>query len=281
MPKASRTPELDCRGRVLPLGGRTHIVGILNATPDSFYDGGRWADPAAAAGQAARLAAEGAAAIDLGGQSTRPGHREISAAEEIARVVPVLERIVTALELPISIDTYKPEVARAALAAGAHWLNDVHGLQGEPAMAEVAAEFGCPVVIMHYDRRFADDVGEPIGRLLGYFERSLAIAAGAGVPAERLVLDPGMGFFKTPAQQLAILRRIGELKTLGCPVLVGVSRKSLIGHVLGGGDPADRLEGTLAVTALAVQQGIDFIRVHDVAANVRAARMAEAIVYAP
>ena len=263
------------------MGGPAQIFGILNVTPDSFFDGAQFAAPAAAREQVQRLAREGAAAIDVGGQSTRPGHAEISVEEEIARITPILWEAAALAAVPFSADTYRAAVARAALEAGAHLINDIHGFQGDAAMVGVVAEFGCPAILMHHDREFPQRGGDPIEGIKRFFTRSLEIAAAAGVPAERLILDPGIGFFKTTAQNLEILRRIGELKSLGRPLLVGVSRKSLIGRVLGEVEPDDRLEGTLATTVLAVQQGVDFIRVHDVQANLRAARMAEAILHSP
>lgn len=224
---------------------------------------------------------EGAAAIDLGGQSTRPGSQdELSPADEIARVVPVLERLVPALAVPVSIDTYKPAVALAALAAGAHLVNDVRGFQGDPAMAAVVAEYGCPVILMHWDRGFAAEPGDSIEKLKRYFARSLALARSAGVGEERIILDPGIGFAKTPVQSLEITGRIGELRSLGFPLLLGISRKSAIGHALGGLPAEERLEGTLATTVLAAAEGVEFIRVHDVRANLRAARTAEAVLRA-
>ena len=268
---------LDCRGRRLSLGGETALFGILNVSPDSFYDGGRFADLAAALAQGRRLAGEGAAALDVGGQSTRPGHAEIPPEEEIARVRPLIEVLVRELPLPVSIDTYKPEVARAALQAGAHLLNDVRGFQGDPAMAGIAAEFGCPAILMHWEEGFRAEGGDPLPRLARYFERSLALARAAGVGPERIILDPGIGFAKTPEQSLEIMGRLGELRELGCPLLLGASMKSVIGHALALSDPADRVEGTLATTALAVSQGVECVRVHDVRANLRAARMAEAV----
>ncbi len=267
---------LDCRGRALVLGKRTLLVGIVNATPDSFSDGGRWAGPEGAAEHGRRLEAEGAAVVDLGGQSTRPGHAEVEPKEEIARVVPVLERLVPSLSVPVSIDTYKPAVARAALRAGAHLVNDEHGFQGDPEMARLVAEFGCPAILMHWDRGFPQGKGDPVGRVKRFLERSLEIARQSGIDEGRVVLDPGIGFFKTPQENLEILRRMGELKSLGRPLLVGVSRKSVIGYVLGGG-PAERLEGTLATTVLAAVQGVELVRVHDVLANARALKMAEAV----
>jgi len=231
--------------------------------------------------QAGLMVGEGAAAIDLGGQSTRPGSQdELSAADEIARVVPVLERLVPALAVPISIDTHKPAVALAALAAGAHLVNDVHGFQGDPAMAAVVAEYGCPVILMHWDRGFAAEPGDAIEKIKRYFARSLAIARAAGIADERIILDPGIGFAKAPTQSLEIAGRIGELKSLGYPLLLGISRKSAIGHALGGLPPGERLEGTLATTVLAAAEEIEFVRVHDVLANFRAARTAEAVLRA-
>jgi dihydropteroate synthase len=278
-----------CRERVIELGGEPVIMGILNVTPDSFFDGGKHALRESAVAQAERMVAEGAGIIDVGGQSTRPGFVEISAEEEIARVVPVIEQLVRLEKVVVSIDTYKPAVAKAALEAGAHVLNDVHGLQGAPELARLAAEYGAAVVAMHHDERFRDYVRRPgdtahgiavvdlIERMKTWLARSLEIAAAAGVVAEQVVLDPGIGFFKTQEQNLEIMGRLAGLRGLGCPLLLGASRKSVIGHVLGGQPVEDRLEGTLATTTLAVWQGVEIVRVHDVAANVRAARMARAI----
>ncbi len=263
------------------MGGETRIFGILNVTPDSFFDGGRFAGVDAAVGQGRRLAGEGAAAIDVGGQSTRPGEREeLGAAAEIARVVPVLERLAPAVAVPISIDTFQPAVARAALAAGAHLVNDVHGFQGDPGMAAVVAEFGCPVILMHWDRGFAAEPGDAIEKIKRWFARSLELARQAGVAAERIILDPGIGFAKAPTQSLEVTGRIGELRSLGFPLLLGASRKSALGHALGGLPAGERLEATLATTVLAAAEGIEFVRVHDVLANFRAARTAEAVLRA-
>ncbi len=271
--------EMDCRGLRLEYGATTVIVGILNATPDSFSDGGRWKDPAEAEAGVRRMIAEGAGIVDIGGQSTRPGHAEIPPEEEMARVRPILARLAPSPPAPISIDTYRPRVARSALEAGAHMINDEHGFQGDPEMPAVAAEFGCPVILMHCEAGFAAAAGDPLERLKRFFARSIEIAGRAGVPEGRLILDPGIGFHKTQAQNLEILARISELGSFGLPLLLGVSRKSVIGHVLGG-TPDERLEGTLATTVLAVSQGVAFVRVHDVLANVRAARMAEAVLAA-
>jgi dihydropteroate synthase len=260
----------------LPLDGAPAVMGILNVTPDSFFDGGNFAAPEAAAAQAHRMVAEGATLIDVGGQSTRPGYDEVLPEEEIARIVPVVRRLVRELAVPVSIDTYKPAVARAALAEGAHVLNDVHGLQREPELATLAAKAGCAVIVMHQESGFRETGGDVIVRLGAFFARSLEIAAATGIERERVVLDPGIGFEKTREQNLEILARLEELRVLGRPLLLGVSRKSVIGLTLDL-PPEERIEGTLATTALAVWQGVELIRVHDVQANVRAARMAHAI----
>jgi dihydropteroate synthase len=254
-------------------------MGILNVTPDSFFDGGRFSTVEAAVRQAKRMVEEGAAVIDIGGQSTRPGHEEITADEEIARICPVLEALASSVSVPLSIDTYKPAVARAALAAGSHLLNDVRGFQGEGGMAAVAAEYGCPVIVMHNDPQFPAAPGATTERIKRFFERSLEIAAEAGVAESQIILDPGIGFSKTQSQNLEILGRLGELRSFGRPLLLGASRKSVVGRVLGVA-PADSLEGTLAATVLAVTQGVDFVRVHDVLANARAVKLAEAVISA-
>ncbi len=265
-----------CRGRVLVLDGKPKLVGIVNVTDDSFFDGGRFGSQEAAIAQGLKLIDEGTAMIDVGGQSTRPGFVEISVEEEIARVVPVIAALVAKTAVPLAIDTYKPAVARAALAAGAHVLNDIHGFQGDPALPALAAEAGCAVILMHNDPSFKSVNVDPIASMLAYFDRSLAAAARAGVAREMIVLDPGIGFGKTHEQNLELLARLGELRVLGLPLLLGASRKSVIGNVLAL-PPEERLEGTLAITALAVAQGVEFIRVHDVRANLRAAQVAAAI----
>ncbi|MBK9990438.1 MAG: dihydropteroate synthase [Verrucomicrobia bacterium] len=275
--KAHAEPRrLVCRDRSLLLDGEPKMVGIVNITDDSFFDGGRFASTEAAVAQSLRLVAEGAAMLDLGGQSTRPGYAEISAEEEIARVVPVISTLLEKTSVPLSIDTYKPAVARAALAAGAHVLNDIHGFLGDETLAEIAAEAGCAVILMHNDEAYKAAHLDPIAAMLAFFDRSLAVAARAGVAREKIMLDPGIGFAKTHEQNLALLARLDELRVLGLPLLLGASRKSVIGNVLSL-PPEERLEGTLATTALAVWQGVEFIRVHDVCANARAAKTAAAI----
>lgn len=254
------------------------MIGIVNITDDSFFDGGRFASTEAAVAQGLKLVAEGAAMLDIGGQSTRPGYAEISSEEEIARVVPVIVALVEKTSVPISIDTYKPVVARAALAAGVHVLNDIHGLQGSGAeeLAGIAAESGCALILMHNEAAFKTTKLDPLAAMLAFFDRSLAVAARAGVAREKIVLDPGIGFAKTHEQNMALLARLDELHVLGLPLLLGASRKSVIGNILDL-PPAERLEGTLTTTALAVWQRVEFIRVHDVQANLRAAQVAAAL----
>jgi dihydropteroate synthase len=264
------------RDKTLALDGQPKIVGILNVTPDSFSDGGCHQALDSALSRATQMAAEGAAIIDIGGQSTRPGHVEVSAEEEIARVVPVIEALTGRLHVPLSIDTYKPAVARAAVQAGADIINDVHGFQRHPELAEIAAQHACGVILMHNEASFPESDGATLERIATFLCRSLDLAIAAGVPRGRIILDPGIGFAKTPGQNLEILARLGELRSLGCPLLLGASRKSVIAHVLSL-PPDQRLEGTLATTALAVWHGVEFIRAHDVSANLRAARMAKAI----
>jgi dihydropteroate synthase len=264
------------RGKSLVLDGRPKIVGILNVTPDSFYDGGRHQGPAAAIDRAEQMEAEGAAVIDVGGQSTRPGHDEISAEEEIRRVVPVIAALAGRLGIPLSIDTHKPAVARAAVEAGADLINDVWGFHGDPGLSEIAAQNGCGVILMHQEAAFAASPDATMERIAAFLARAIERALAAGVPRGRIILDPGIGFAKTPAQNLEILARIGELRRLGCPLLLGASRKSIIGRVLDQ-PPEERLVGTLATTAIAVWQGVEFLRVHDVRANLQAALMAAAV----
>jgi dihydropteroate synthase len=257
------------------------IMGIVNATPDSFSDGGRFLDTDAAVAHALRLADEGADLIDLGGESTRPGAPPVSGAEEVRRVVPVVERLrARGFALPISVDTFKPEVARAALAAGADLVNDVMGL-ADPALAAVVAESKAPVVIMHMRGTPADMAsravyGDVVADVARELEVAVARAVAAGVDRERIILDPGLGFAKTAEHSVALLARLPELRALGRPLLVGPSRKSFIG-ALTGAPVGERLPGTLAAVCVAVLAGAEFLRVHDVAAARQAAQVAAAM----
>ena len=259
--------------------GRTLVMGILNVTPDSFSDGGRFADPERAVAHALAMIDDGADLIDMGGESTRPGHAPVSAAEELRRIVPVLERLAPACAVPISIDTTKTEVARRAVALGARVINDQWGLQGEADMAAVAAELDVPVIAMHNQRGCEYD--DLVPDIIAWLRRSLERADEAGLGRERVVVDPGFGFGKTPAQNLEMLRRLGELRTLERPILIGTSRKSMIGHVLPGMTPSERVEGTAATVALGIAFGASIVRVHDVRAMVNVARMTDAVVRTP
>ena len=255
-------------------GQRTYVMGIVNVDPDSFSgDGLRDAESAIAQGK--RFAAEGADIIDVGGESTRPGFKPISIDEELGRVMPVIERLAGELSVPVSIDTYKSEVARQAVAAGARMINDVWELKRDPKLARVAAEAGVPLVISQNQRgsKFHDFFPELIASL----KKSMQIALDAGVAWDNIIIDPGVGFGKTVEQNVEIVRRLAELKVLGRPILLGTSRKSFIGHVLD--LPVDqRLEGTAATIAIGIANGADMVRVHDVAQMVRVVRMSDAIV---
>jgi len=263
-------------GREFAWGDRTYIMGILNVTPDSFSGDGVGTDVDAAVRQAVRMCEDGADMIDVGGESTRPGADEIDAEEELRRTIPVVERLARELDVPLSIDTYKADVAKAAIDAGAALVNDVHGFRREPALAGVVAEAGVPAVAMHYQRgrEFKDTIGNVIE---GWLE-SLRIAREAGLPEERVILDPGFNFGWTNEQALEMLRRLGELRVVGLPLLIGTSRKSTIGAVLGGLPAEERLEGTAATVAISIAGGADIVRVHDVKEMSRVARMADAIV---
>jgi dihydropteroate synthase len=255
-------------------GERTYVMGIVNVDPDSFSgDGLRNADDAIA--QAKRFVAEGADIIDVGGESTRPNAQPLSAEEELRRVMPVIKRLAAELKVPVSIDTYKSEVARRAIAGGARMVNDVWELKRDTKLARVAAESGVPLVISQNQResRFQDFFPELIASL----KRSIQVALDAGVDWDNIIIDPGIGFGKTAEQNVEIVRRLAELKVLGRPILLGTSRKSLIGHVLD--LPADqRLEGTAATVAIGIANGADIVRVHDVAQMVKVVRMSDAIV---
>lgn len=274
------TSSSRCLADLLPdLGRRTLVMGILNVTPDSFSDGGRFTSLDAARDQASTLVAEGAALVDIGGESTRPGHVPVSAEEEQARILPVIRDLGPRLGVPISVDTYKASTARVALEAGAAIVNDVWGLQREPDIAVVAAAHGAPVMIMH-NREAIDPAIDIVADMLRFFERSLAIARRAGIADRDIVLDPGIGFGKSWSQHLEALRRLPEIRALGFPVLVGVSRKSLLGRVLNAETkPVDRLFGSIASHVLSATLGADIVRVHDVRAHVDALRIVDAVIH--
>jgi len=269
---------ITIRGREFRWGSRTYVMGVLNVTPDSFSGDGLGVDAEAAVALGRRFEEEGADILDVGGESTRPGFDPIPVEEELRRVVPVVRRLAAETALPVSIDTYKPEVAEAAIAAGAHMLNDVWGFRHEgdgERLVRLAAQRGLPAVVMHNQR--GREFHDVIGDLLAGFRESLRIAQEAGVAEERLIIDPGFGFGWDEQQNLEMLRRLAELRVLGRPVLIGTSRKSTIGKVLGL-PVEERLEGTAATVAIAIAHGADIVRVHDVKAMVRVARMTDAIV---
>ncbi len=255
-------------------GERTYLMGVINVSPESFSGDGL-ASVEAAVGQGRRFVAEGADVLDVGGQSTRPGFEELAPDEEIRRVVPVIERLVAETDVPVSVDTYKPAVAHAALTAGAHLLNDIWGFRCDPSLAELAVEFGVPAVVMHNQR--GREFHDVIDDIRVGIEASVAIAERAGLSRERLIADPGFGFGWTEEQNLEILRRLSELRDLGLPLLAGTSRKSTIGAVLGGAPVERRLLGTAATVALAIAGGADIVRVHDIAEMRDVARVADAV----
>jgi dihydropteroate synthase len=255
---------------------RPIVMGILNLTPDSFADGGRFVDPAAAIAHAEKMIAQGADIIDVGAESTRPypGMRPVSADEELARLMPVLPQVI-ALGVPVSIDTIKAEVATRALAAGAAFVNDVWGLQHDPEMANVVAAHDVPVIVTH-NREIVDPALNILRDIEAFFSRSLEIAWSAGIGRNRIVLDPGIGFGKTPEQSLAAIAGMRRLRDFGLPLLIGLSRKRFI-NAVSPSPPQDRLAGSLAGAVLAVLEGAAIVRVHDVAETVQALRVAAAI----
>ena len=278
------TPQLDCAGRILRLDV-PRVMGIVNVTPDSFADGGEHATVDAAIAHGLQLAEEGADILDIGGESTRPGAQDVSVDEELRRVIPVIEALAKQTSLPISIDTSKPEVMRAAVAAGAGLINDVYALRREGAL-DAAASLGVPVVLMHMlgeprsmqDAPQYDDVVADVHRFLA--ERIFA-AEMAGIAKKHLVVDPGFGFGKTIAHNLALLAQLDRFTELGVPVLAGLSRKKTIGELTGRSDPHDRIHGSVAAHLIAAQRGAMLLRVHDVAATVDALKVWNAIAAVP
>ena len=267
-------------------GERTYVMGIINLSPDSFSGDGI-TDLEAAVAQAHRFVSEGADILDIGGESTRPGSAPVSIGDEIKRVVPAIERLVSEVSIPLSIDTYKPEVARRALEAGAAMINDQWGLKRDQQLAELAAEWGVPIILMSnqrdkggYDAGIQRDTayyGELMAEVTSSLPQSLELALTLNVPRENIILDPGIGFGKTWKQELEIIRRLEELRELGRPILIGPSRKSFIKMVLD--LPVDeRVEGTAAAVAIGIARGADIVRVHDVQQMVRVCRMSDAII---
>ena len=278
------SPQLDCAGRVLKLD-RPRVVGIVNVTPDSFADGGEHATLDAAVAHGLRLVEEGADALDVGGESTRPGAAEVSTEEELRRVIPVIERLAKQTTLPISVDTSKPQVMRAAVTAGAGMINDVYALRREGAL-DAAAALGVPVILMHMqgeprsmqDAPQYDDVVAEVHRFLA--ERIFA-AEMAGIAKKSIVVDPGFGFGKSVAHNLLLLAQLERFTELGVPLLAGLSRKKTIGELTGRSDPHERVHGSVAAALIAAQRGARLLRVHDVAATVDALKVWSAVAAQP
>ncbi|ATF16468.1 dihydropteroate synthase [Brevibacillus brevis X23] len=266
--------ELNCGQYVLPLGERTLVMGILNVTPDSFSDGGRYVDVEAALAQARAMVEAGADLIDIGGESTRPGSEAVDEATELDRVLPVIRTLSQELSVPLSIDTYKAAVAERAILEGAHIINDVWGAKRDPRMAEVAARLDVPIILMH--NREDTDYHDFFPNYIKDLRESVQIALQAGVKQERIILDPGIGFVRTVEQNLETMRRLDDLVGLGYPVLLATSRKRMIGHVLD--LPVDeRVEGTAATVALGAAKGCHMVRVHDVKEMKRVTKMMDAM----
>jgi dihydropteroate synthase len=278
------SPQLDCNGRILKLD-RPRVMGIVNVTPDSFSDGGLHADVDAAVAHALRLAEEGADALDIGGESTRPGAQDVSVDEELARVIPVIERLARETALPISIDTSKPEVMRAAVASGAGMINDVYALRREGAL-DAAAALGVPVVLMHMQgeprsMQAAPDYDDVVAEVHRFLAERIFSAEMAGIPKKKIVVDPGFGFGKSTAHNLALLARFERFTDLGVPALAGLSRKRSIGEITGRDDPQARIHGSVAAHLIAAQRGATLLRVHDVAATVDALKIWNAVAAVP
>ncbi|MBO8169766.1 MAG: dihydropteroate synthase [Thermoanaerobacteraceae bacterium] len=268
--------ELRCRNKKLVLGERTLVMGILNVTPDSFSDGGKFNQVDRAVEHAWQLVEDGADILDIGAESTRPQANPVSAEEELKRLMPVLEKLVSEIPIPISVDTYKSEVAREALEAGADIINDVWGFKKDDKMAEVCAQYpDVPVILMHNQK--GTEYQDLMGDIVLSLAESIELAEEAGVNPDNIIIDPGIGFGKDTEQSLEVMHRLQELKCLGKPVLLGTSRKSMIGNTLDL-PVTERLEGTAATLTLGIVQGVDIVRVHDVKEMVRVVRMTDAMV---
>lgn len=267
--------DIKIGNKIFPLGGSTHIMGILNVTPDSFSDGGRHYNVDKAVEHALIMIDQGADIIDVGGESTRPSYTMISDEDEIGRIIPVIEAIRKKTDIPISVDSYKSKVADAACMVGANLINDIWGLRYDNNMAKIVEKHNVAVCIMH--NRKAIDYNDFPSDFYKDMNASLDIASDAGIPNENIILDPGIGFSKTHDMNLYLLNHLDKLGKMGYPILLGCSRKSVIGHVL---DEVvdERLEGTIATSVIAVMKGCNFVRVHDVKENLRAIRMTEAII---
>ncbi len=278
------SPQLDCAGRILKLDV-PRVMGIVNATPDSFADGGEHATVEAAIAHGLKLAGEGADILDIGGESTRPGAEDVPLEEELRRVVPVIEALAQRVSIPISIDTSKPEVMHAAVAAGAGMVNDVYGLRREGAL-DAAAELGVPVVLMHMQgeprtMQASPEYDDVVGEVHRFLAERIFAAEMAGIPKKRIVVDPGFGFGKNARHNLQLLAQLRRFTELGVPVLAGLSRKRTIGELTGRDDPRERVFGSVAAHLIAAQNGAMLLRVHDVAATVDALKVWNAVAAAP
>ena len=272
---------MNCRGKSLTLGLHTHIMGILNVTPDSFSDGGCYLDVERAVAHAERMVAEGATLIDIGGESSRPGASPVSISEELARILPVIRAIVDTVDVLLSVDTYKAEVARHALEAGAHLINDITALHGDTAMAAVVSEMEAGLILMHMKgtprtMQQAPEYDDVVSEICDSLQKSIETAESQGITADRIIIDPGIGFGKTMQHNLEILKRLTEFRGLNKPLLIGTSRKSFIGNILDL-PVTERVEGTIATVCWAIAHGAEIVRVHDVKANIRAARMTDTL----
>ncbi|RTZ89860.1 MAG: dihydropteroate synthase [Deltaproteobacteria bacterium] len=270
---------LKCGGKTLKVGRHPRVMGIINVTPDSFSDGGVHYDRESAIDRAHQMVEEGVDIIDVGGESSRPGSNPVEAREELSRVIPIISRLAKELPVPISIDTTKSEVARAALDAGAGMINDISGLHWDLKLAELAAKYEVPVIVMHTrgkPKTMQQEVHYEslISEIIRYLKEGIEVALASGVPESQIIVDPGIGFGKTVENNLEIMNSLFELSVLGKPILLGASRKTFIGKVLDL-NVSQRLEGTLATTIYGIVRGADIVRVHDVKENVRAVRMLE------
>ena len=270
-----------CRGKTLTLGTNTHVMGILNVTPDSFSDGGNYLDVQQAIVHAETMVAEGATLIDIGGESSRPGASPVSVNEELARVLPVVRALADTVDVLLSIDTCKAEVARRALEAGAHVVNDITALCSDPNMAATVAEMEAGVVLMHMKgtprtMQQAPEYNDVVNEVCAWLKKKIQNAEAQGIAPERIIIDPGIGFGKTTKHNLELLKRLSEFRALKKPLLIGTSRKSFIGKILEV-PVTERVEGTAATVCWAIAHGADIVRVHDVKANVRAAQMTDAL----
>ncbi|MFP4411570.1 dihydropteroate synthase [Coleofasciculus sp.] len=274
--------QLTIRERSFCWGERTYLMGVLNVTPDSFSDGGEFNTPAAALAQAQRLVEAGVDILDIGGQSTRPGGQEISEAAELQRVLPVVKAVRSSLSVPISVDTTRASVAKAAVAVGADMVNDISGGTFDPDMFPVVAQLGVPIILMHIrgtpqTMQKLTDYHDLIGEIYEFLEGQIQVAVNAGIVRSRLIIDPGIGFAKTAEQNIQLLRQLAAFRSLGVPILVGVSRKRFIGHILNQPDPKQRVWGTATACCAAIAAGSDILRVHDVAEMYDVCRVADAI----